>query len=225
MNLRVRKWLRLRWSTKAVGSWLITSYSYHHVTRTHTSFPERCVSIFISLYLNVLLLAYCRSRADKNRSFTEKTALNRQFVYWGTVFAIWTCQAFAQAIPESLAVPNTMVLLVARFGAEGSDIKAKNSERQNTVGNFLEDEKEIWTSPLRMDWDEAALWGGVAVTTALLVSVDEPVLGDFLRYQSSHSWVRKASPIATQFGQFYVPYGIVALYCLKGAAFDDDRTL
>jgi len=51
--------------------------------------------------------------------------------------------------------------------------------------------------------------------------VDQPVARTTYKFRENHTWVQTVSPILTQFGQFYVPYGIVAAYCLEGIAFND----
>lgn len=76
-----------------------------------------------------------------------------------------------------------------------------------------------------MDWQDAAVVGGIVATTAVLIAVDEPIYRSFRDYRNENTWVRKVSPIASQFGEFYVPVGVAALYCLNGLAFDDDESL
>lgn len=98
-------------------------------------------------------------------------------------------------------------------------------QKHNILTNFLEDEGDIWSSPFRLDWEGAAVVGGIVATTAALIAVDEPVYRSFRDYRNKNAWVGKVSPIASQFGEFYVPYSVAALYCLKGLAFDDDETL
>jgi hypothetical protein len=92
------------------------------------------------------------------------------------------------------------------------------------VGSFLADEGAIWTSPLQMDHDDAYLWGGAAVTTVVLFTVDQPVARDTRKLWVDNPFVRTVSPVATQFGQFYLPYGIAAGFCLEGIAFDDQNS-
>jgi membrane-associated phospholipid phosphatase len=96
-------------------------------------------------------------------------------------------------------------------------------KKPGVVGSFLADEAAIWTSPLHMDGNDALYWGGVAATTAaLIVTSDQPVARTTYRFRDDHTWVQTVSPILTQFGQFYVPYGIAVAYCLEGMAFNDD---
>ncbi|HTR82069.1 MAG TPA: phosphatase PAP2 family protein [Bacteroidota bacterium] len=84
------------------------------------------------------------------------------------------------------------------------------------------DESAIWTSPFHLDQHEALIWGGVAATTAIAFTFDESISTDAVRFEKEHVWAQTISPIATQFGQFYVPYGIAALYCLDGMALNDN---
>jgi membrane-associated phospholipid phosphatase len=97
-----------------------------------------------------------------------------------------------------------------------------NQKKQGVVGTFLADEAAIWTSPLHMDGDDALYWGGVVATTAALISIDQPVARTAYKFRDDHVWVQSVSPVLTQFGQFYVPYGIAAAYCVEGIAFNDD---
>ncbi len=93
--------------------------------------------------------------------------------------------------------------------------------KPNVFAGFIQDAGDIWSSPFRMDWDDAAIVGGLVATTAVLIAVDEPVYRGFRDFQNDHTWVRKVSPVATKLGEFYVPYGIAAAFYLKGLAFKD----
>ena len=122
----------------------------------------------------------------------------------------------------------SFTLLYAASGADSLALPATNEVQQQKpgfVGSFFADEAAIWTSPLRMDGDDVLFWGGVAATTAVLITVDEPVARDTHRFRDGNTWVQTVSPIATQFGQFYVPYGIAAAYCLEGIAFSDETSV
>ncbi len=99
---------------------------------------------------------------------------------------------------------------------------ATEQPKQNILKNFLEDEGDIWTSPFRMDWHDAAIVGGIAATTAILIATDESVYRNFRTYHDNNAWVRSASPVASQFGEFYVPFGIAALYCVHGLTFHNE---
>jgi len=117
--------------------------------------------------------------------------------------------------------------------ASGSDSLASpdveglrhEQDKPGIFRTFLADEGAIWTSPLRMDGEDALTWGGVAVTTVAVMSADQPVARDTRRFRDDHAWVQAISPIATQFGQFYVPYGIAAAFCLEGIALRDDTSV
>ncbi|HTY12090.1 MAG TPA: phosphatase PAP2 family protein [Bacteroidota bacterium] len=105
-----------------------------------------------------------------------------------------------------------------------ADASEAQPQKQGFVGGFLADEGAIWTSPLQMGRDDAYLWGGVAATTVVLFTIDEPIARDTRRLWIDNTWVRSVSPVATQFGQFYLPYGIAAGFCLEGIAFNDPNT-
>lgn len=129
--------------------------------------------------------------------------------------------ALAQTKLEPPSVENP----AGTFVSPTSDIDTVNLKNQNFLQNFLHDEGSIWTSPLHMNGEQAELWGGVATTTVLAMTVDKSVSRDALRFRDEHVWVQTVSPIATQLGQFYVPYGIAAFSCLDGLAFNNDEQL
>ncbi len=143
-------------------------------------------------------------------------------------FAVVLCFSSAHAQSERDSIVGSGV-------SSGVSVEQTNEQRdgdvtgrpkqQNLLSNFLSDHGDIWSSPFRMDWEDAALWGGITATTALLITVDEPIYRSFRDFRNDHTWVKTVSPVASQFGEFYVPYGIAALYCLKGLAFDDDDAL
>lgn len=136
-------------------------------------------------------------------------SMNR-IIHWLGALFFCVSVACAETGSDSLAASNA------------GEFKQK---KQNIVGNFLADEGAIWTSPLHMDRKDAMVWGGVVATTALLITVDEPIARDAHRFRDDNPWVQTVSPIATQIGEFYVPYGIAAAYCLEGLAFDDDTSV
>jgi membrane-associated phospholipid phosphatase len=106
-----------------------------------------------------------------------------------------------------------------------SQVNVGIPQEQNMLGSFLQDEGDMWTSPFRMDWNDAAIAGGVVAATAILIATDEPVYRSVNNFRNDHTWVQKISPVATKFGEFYVPYGVAALFCLKGLAFDDEEAV
>jgi len=95
----------------------------------------------------------------------------------------------------------------------------------NLGQSLLADEAAIWTSPFRRPkWKNVAVWGGVAVATVLLIRNDEAIYRNFTRFHDEHKWVRDLSPIATQFGEFWVPFGVAGTLCLTGLTFGDEYT-
>jgi membrane-associated phospholipid phosphatase len=97
--------------------------------------------------------------------------------------------------------------------------------RPNLITSFLRDHGDIWSSPFRMDVDDAILWGGVLATTAVLIATDEPVYRHFRDLKDESSFIHNASPAFSQLGEFYLPIGIAGVYCLGGLAFDNQHTL
>ena len=140
---------------------------------------------------------------------------------WEIAFCLCWSLAGAQPKSDSLAFTNFGVAPVERTSGEivGQPV------RQNFIRGFFSDEAAIWTSPFRIDQDDALVWSGVVAATAIVITVDEPISKDLYSFRNEHAWVQTVSPIATQFGQFYVPYSIAALYCLDGLVFDDNSHL
>ena len=147
--------------------------------------------------------------------------LKKHSAQWVITLCLYGFAAFAQTKPDSLTVANS----AEHSGAPISDQDTLKMDHQNFLRNFFHDEGEIWTSPFRMNGDEAELWGGIVVATALAITVDEPISKDVFNFRNEHHWVQTVSPIATQFGQFYVPYGIAAFSCLDGLVFDNDERI
>jgi len=143
------------------------------------------------------------------------------FVPWGIALCLCFFVLPAQTTPDSLARKNTALASTAPI----SSAEPLRLENQSFFSAFLHDEGEIWSSPFRISRDQAEVWGGVTLATALVITVDEPISRDVYRFRNEHLWVQTVSPIATQFGQFYVPYSIAVLSCLDGVAFNDDERL
>jgi PAP2 superfamily len=171
------------------------------------------------LFLNV---RRCKKAAPCKLFFAARQCSDMmRIVLWGIAFCLSGFVAFSQTEPDSIALANSKTA----SSDQASAVVAPKPEKQNFVYTFFDDEAEMWTSPFHMNQHDALLWGGIAATTAIAIGVDEPVSRDVYRFRNEHVWVQTVSPIATQFGQFYVPYGIAALYCLDGWVFEDDARM
>lgn len=109
--------------------------------------------------------------------------------------------------------------------ADAGQLQAGHPNRPNMFKSFLRDEAEILTSPLNINGDDVLWLATAATVTAALIATDEATYRTFRDYRNNHDWVRRTSPVATQLGEFYVPYSVAALYCLKGLAFKDDDAM
>jgi membrane-associated phospholipid phosphatase len=160
--------------------------------------------------------------------------LIRTAILWSILLSVCHLTADGQEVSvihtptDSLAVADSSInepalIVPARTALPVTDV---NIPKHNSIpGRFLRDEGDIWSSPSRMDWNDAAILGGVAAATAILIATDEQVYRSFINFRNDHTWVQKVSPVATKLGEFYVPYGVAALFCLKGVAFKDDEAL
>ncbi len=148
----------------------------------------------------------------------------KYYLRWGFALCFIAPGAFAQT--DSLALSNAKIFFVNRADeSKSGEVDGMRQSGVHATDNFLDDEEDIWTSPFHMNWEDGLKWGGLATTTVLLITVDEPVAQDLFKFRNDNLWVQKVSPVATQFGQFYIPYGIAGLYCLAGLAFDDQQDL
>lgn len=135
-------------------------------------------------------------------------------------------QAIALFLLATLLLPGTSLDLAAQEAEPTEEVPvAAPTRRPGLFAGVLKDQGEIWSSPARLKWKHAALWGGVAVATVLLIKNDEGIYKNFTRLHDEHKWVRDASPVFTQFGEFWVPYGIAGSFCLAGLVFRDEYTV
>lgn len=85
-------------------------------------------------------------------------------------------------------------------------------------------QRRIWTSPFKMSWGKAAIWGGLALTTAILIKHDEAIFSAFQSYRNRNRWVYDFSPIITESGGI-MAFGIGGLFCLSGWLSQNTYTL
>ena len=103
------------------------------------------------------------------------------------------------------------------------DQKAVEKKEESAVKMFLEDEKEIWTSPFRMKKRSIIPWAGAALITGLLISSDESIFSRVKAYQEKNDWVDWLSPKITKLGNGEVAVGTIGLFYLGGLAFKNKK--
>jgi len=97
-------------------------------------------------------------------------------------------------------------------------------KRGSPVGNVLADHGRIWTSPTRIRGSQWLVWGGVALTTGILIANDEAIYRDIKRFQENNEWVDRASPFFSGLCQGY-PFTVAGSFLLGGWLFKDKKLL
>lgn len=88
---------------------------------------------------------------------------------------------------------------------------------------FLQDEKKLWTSPIKMIEKEKVFWAPVLGATVLALSRDEKIYTEFKKYQKKHKWVSDLSPIVTYGGENVTVLSASALFYLGGILFHNEK--
>jgi len=88
---------------------------------------------------------------------------------------------------------------------------------------LLEDEGEIWTSPLRFSLKDWALVAGFSAITGYLIVNDESIYDRIKSYQRKNKWVDDLSPVVTLLGDGNVSLGISALFYASGLVIKDRK--
>jgi membrane-associated phospholipid phosphatase len=110
-----------------------------------------------------------------------------------------------------------------------NDIDEKGIEKEADpsktpfLKSVLQDEGRLFTSPFRMKGKDFAIWGGVLLTTGLLIANDEKIYEEFKEYQEKHSWVDDVSPKITKLGLGEWNLGIAGVFYLGGLIFKDKK--
>lgn len=88
---------------------------------------------------------------------------------------------------------------------------------------FLQDEKKLWTSPIKMVNKEKVFWAPVLGATILALSRDEKIYSEFKSFESKHTWVSKVSPVITCGGGNITVVSASALFYFGGLAFHNEK--
>lgn len=104
-----------------------------------------------------------------------------------------------------------------------SSITAKSEEKIWFLKALLQDEKKLWTSPVKIINKEKVFWTPVLGATILALSRDEKIYAEFKSFQAKHSWVSKVSPIITLGGENITVISTSALFLIGGLAFHNEK--
>jgi len=125
--------------------------------------------------------------------------------------------------------PVLIVILLLNFfpvSAQDPDPKDKKTEKKSETPLFktlLEDEAEIWTSPLRYSLKDWALVAGISAFTGYLIANDESIYDRIKSYQQKNKWVDDLSPAVTLLGDGNISLGISALFYASGMILKDGK--
>ena len=109
-----------------------------------------------------------------------------------------------------------------KAGPEKDGEKALQPPTAWTRG-VLEDQKDIWTAPLKTRGKQWWILGGTVLGTLLLIRNDEAIYRGFKTFQKKNAWVDGLSPLVTRLGLGEYNLGIGAAFYLGGALFSDRR--
>ena len=88
---------------------------------------------------------------------------------------------------------------------------------------LLEDEGEIWTSPLRFSLKDWTIVAGFSAITGYLIANDESIYDRIKSYQGKNKWVDDLSPVVTLLGDGNVSLGISALFYASGLVINNKK--
>jgi membrane-associated phospholipid phosphatase len=84
------------------------------------------------------------------------------------------------------------------------------------VASMLEDQRNLWTSPLRIRKTDLKFWIPVIVSTGVTIVYDEEIYSSIKNFQNDHAWISDISPIITQLGDDPFVLGTGGLFFLSG---------
>ena len=84
------------------------------------------------------------------------------------------------------------------------------------LSSMVRDQGKLWTSPLRIEKKDLALWIPVISVTALSIFYDEEIYSSVKNFQNKHEWVSDMSPVITQVGDDPFVLGTGTLFLLTG---------
>ena len=102
-------------------------------------------------------------------------------------------------------------------------VRKTKQEKSSFFQNLLKEEKNIWTSPCRIEAREFLFWGSVIAGTAFLIVNDEMLYNEVKKYQEKNEWIDKISRPITYLGDGAVDLGIMGLFYVGGLAFKNEK--
>lgn len=103
------------------------------------------------------------------------------------------------------------------------DFSESSSEKIWILKAFIQDEKKLWKSPVKMVNKEKVFWVPVLGATVFALSRDEEIYSEFKSFQSKHAWVSKISPVITYGGENITVISASALFFFSGMIFHNEK--
>ncbi|MFH0867642.1 MAG: phosphatase PAP2 family protein [Bacteroidota bacterium] len=98
-----------------------------------------------------------------------------------------------------------------------------NKEKVWILKAFFEDEKKLWTSPVKLVNKEKIYWAPVLAATIFALSRDEEIYAKFKSFQAKYNWVSDISPKITLGGDNITVLSTCALFYFGGLAFNNEK--
>lgn len=106
---------------------------------------------------------------------------------------------------------------------DSTDKEQDKESRIPFIEDWLADQLLIWNSPFKLNKKSMLLWGGIAVTTAYLITRDNVYHADVQRFTLENQWVKKSSPVITYLGSGTFNLGLIGSFYLGGVLLKNDR--
>ena len=115
---------------------------------------------------------------------------------------------------------------LAQFINEGNDSTTNTQIKPIWIGKtFLQDQKQIWTSPLRIKKKDLLYLVPVALAATTAIVYDEDIHRNIMQFKPNNAWVKDVSPVFTNGGEIPVVGGISAAFYLAGFVLKDDKAM
>ncbi|MFL6447892.1 MAG: phosphatase PAP2 family protein [Bryobacteraceae bacterium] len=103
----------------------------------------------------------------------------------------------------------------------GSQQRSSRSFTKKFATNVFLDQKDIWTSPFRMNKSSAKWWVLAGVTTAALIAADHPVAQALPQTGTTVDF----GTVASRLGQWYTVFPVAGAFYASGVAMHNEKLL
>ncbi len=139
--------------------------------------------------------------------------------------------SYMKPFPAAKRVSVIVILAVLFFLQFPQDCRAsaafgkdkKKETRKPFIQEWLDEELKIWTSPFRIKKKSFLCLGGVAITTAFLITHEKSFQKDIHDFTIKHPWTETSCSIITQLGSVPFNLALIGSFYLGGALFKNNR--